>query len=196
MIAILVFVIAYLLGSLQFGILLSRLFGLEDPRKAGSGNSGATNVARTSGKKLGLFVLVGDALKGVVAVLIAQAFGFSELVMAAAGLAAVIGHMYPVYYDFKGGKGVATALGVMIMLSVSAALVALVVMVLVVALTKYVSLGSMLAAIIAVIYMGATHSGHYMIPVIVMAILIIWRHSANIKRLINGRESKFHFRST
>lgn len=195
MVAILVIVIAYLLGSLQFGILFSSLFGLDDPRKSGSGNSGATNVARSSGMKLGLLVLLGDALKGIVAVLIAQAFGFSELVIAASGLAAVIGHMYPVYYDFKGGKGVATALGVIIMLSITAALVAILVMVIVVAVTKYVSLGSILAAIIATVYMGAVHPGHYMIPVIIMAILIIWRHSANIKRLIKGRENKFSLRS-
>jgi glycerol-3-phosphate acyltransferase PlsY len=194
MITALVMIIAYLLGSLQFGVLLSKAFGLTDPRQAGSGNTGATNVARNSGMKIGLLVLLCDLLKGVVAVLLGYVFGLSELGAACAGLAAVIGHMYPAFYQFKGGKGVATALGVVLVLSPMAALVGLVVMVIVVAVTRYISLGSMLAAILATIYMGATHSGHYMIPVIVIAILIIWRHSANIKRLLNGRESKFQFR--
>jgi glycerol-3-phosphate acyltransferase PlsY len=194
MITALVMIIAYMLGSLQFGILLSKAFGLADPRDAGSGNTGATNVARNSGMKFGLLVLLGDLLKGVVAVLLGYAFGLSELGAACAGLAAVIGHMYPAYYQFKGGKGVATALGVVLTLSPLAALIAVIVMVVVVALTRYVSLGSMLAAIIATIFMGITHSGHYMIPVLVITILIIWRHSENIKRLVNGRENKFDFR--
>lgn len=190
MITALVMIIAYMLGSLQFGIVLSRAFGLADPRKIGSGNTGATNVARNSGIKFGLLVLFGDLLKGGVAVLLAYAFGLSELGAACVGMAAVIGHMYPVYYQFNGGKGVATALGVVLTLSPLAAAVAVIVMIAVVALTRYVSLGSMLAAIIATIFMGISHSGHYMIPVIVITILIIWRHSDNIKRLLHGRENK------
>lgn len=195
MLAILVLVIGYLLGSLQFGILLSRALGFGDPRKGGSGNTGATNVARNFGMKMGLLVLLGDMLKGILAVLIAYFFGMSELVAAFAGLAAVVGHMHPVYFGFKGGKGVATALGVIIVLSFPAAIIAVVVMIVVVVLSKYVSLGSMIAAVVATIYMGVNHSGHYMIAVIIMTILIIWRHAPNIKRLIRGTESKFRFKS-
>ena len=127
--------------------------------------------------------------------MVAYLFGMSELVAAFAGLAAVVGHMYPVYFGFKGGKGVATALGVIIVLSFPAAIIAVVVMIVVVVLSKYVSLGSMIAAVVATIYMGITHSGHYMVAVIIMTILIIWRHAPNIKRLIRGTENKFRFKS-
>lgn len=193
MIAVLVIFLAYLLGSLQFGIVLSRLFGKMDPRSVGSGNTGATNVARNSGMKMGLFVLLGDVLKGVLAVLMGYLFGLNEVGAALAGLAAVVGHMYPVYYQFKGGKGVATALGVILTFSISAALVGILIMLVVVAMTKYVSLGSIIATFVATIYIGLTHSGYYMIPIIAIAILIIWRHGENISRLLKGRESKFKF---
>jgi glycerol-3-phosphate acyltransferase PlsY len=193
MIAVLVIFLAYLLGSLQFGIVLSRLFGKMDPRSVGSGNTGATNVARNSGMKMGLFVLLGDVLKGVLAVLMGYLFGLNEVGAALAGLAAVVGHMYPVYYQFKGGKGVATALGVILTFSISAALVGILIMLVVVALTKYVSLGSIIATFVATIYIGLTHSGYYMMPIIAIAILIIWRHGENISRLLKGRESKFKF---
>jgi glycerol-3-phosphate acyltransferase PlsY len=193
MIAVLVIFLEYLLGSLHFGIVLSRLFGKMDPRSVGSGNTGATNVARNSGMKMGLFVLLGDVLKGVLAVLMGYLFGLNEVGAALAGLAAVVGHMYPVYYQFKGGKGVATALGVILTFSISAALVGILIMLVVVALTKYVSLGSIIATFVATIYIGLTHSGYYMMPIIAIAILIIWRHGENISRLLKGRESKFKF---
>jgi glycerol-3-phosphate acyltransferase PlsY len=143
--------------------------------------------------KMGLFVLLGDVLKGVLAVLMGYLFGLNEVGAALAGLAAVVGHMYPVYYQFKGGKGVATALGVILTFSISAALVGILIMLVVVALTKYVSLGSIIATFVATIYIGLTHSGYYMMPIIAIAILIIWRHGENISRLLKGRESKFKF---
>ena len=169
MITVLVVVLGYLLGSLQFGIILSHLFGKTDPRKSGSGNTGATNVARSSGMKIGLLVLLADALKGMVAVWIGYLFGLSELGAALAGLAVVLTFSAP------------------------AALIAVVVMMVVLAICQYVSLGSIIATFVATIYMGLTHSGYYMLPIILIAILIIWRHSDNIARLLKGQESKFKF---
>jgi acyl phosphate:glycerol-3-phosphate acyltransferase len=187
-------VLAYLLGSLQFGILLSSLFGYADPRGSGSGNSGATNVARSSGMKVGLLVLLGDVLKGVVAVVLSRQLGLGELGQALVGLAAVIGHMYPIYYQFKGGKGVATAFGVVCALSLPAALLGIVVMVAVVFLTKYVSLGSMLAGVAIAVYMGVTDFSYATLVIFAMLLLVIWRHSANIQRLLAGSENKFCFK--
>ena len=131
---------AYLLGSISSAILIARLLSLPDPRGQGSGNPGATNMLRIGGKKAAGFTLAGDMLKGLIPVLVGHALNLPLNALILIGFTAFIGHLYPIFFQFKGGKGVATALGVVIVLSPVAALVALVVMVIIVALTKYVSL--------------------------------------------------------
>lgn len=183
-------VFAYALGSLQFGVILSACLGYGDPRKAGSGNTGATNVARNSGTKMGVLVLLADMLKGLLPVLLARYLSFDDFSTALVGLFAVIGHMYPLFYRFKGGKGVATALGVVIALCWPSALLGFAVMLLVVTITRYVSLGSILASVAVAIAISVTHQQE-VYPITVMTALIIWRHRANIERLLRGVENKF-----
>lgn len=190
--------IAYLLGSIPFGYLLVRTFRGDDIRASGSGNIGATNVARSGAMGLGIATLVLDALKGCAAVWIARAlvhsFPLQYKAAALAGLFAVLGHVFPVWLGFRGGKGVATALGVFLMFAPGATLVAVLVFAGVVIATKYVSLGSIIGA--AVLAMLAVCTGGRHDPVtnlcyISIALLVIWKHSANIQRLRAGTESKF-----
>lgn len=184
---------AYLLGSISFGILISKCFGLADPRTVGSGNPGATNVLR-SGKKLAAFLtLLGDALKGWLPVWLALQSNMLMWVVSWVGIAVFLGHLYPIYFKFKGGKGVATALGVMVAISPLLGLAAFVTWVIVFAFSRYASLASIVAALFVPL-----HSYYYLRPyedyflmLIVLSLMLIWRHRGNIEKLLNGTESGF-----
>ena len=193
--------IAYLLGSVPFGYILVRTFRGEDIRSSGSGNIGATNVARSGAKGLGIATLVLDTLKGWLAVYIAQRlalhyglFPQGYDVAALAGLFAVLGHMFPVWLGFRGGKGVATALGVFLALVPGITLVGVLVFAAVVALTRFVSLGSIIGAAVLGILAACFDGRHRVIVDVVylaIALLVIWKHSGNIARLRAGTESRF-----
>lgn len=184
---------AYLIGSIAFGILMSKAFGLPDPRTVGSGNPGATNVAR-SGKKLpAILTLLGDAFKGWFPVWLALQSNMLMWVVAGVGLAVFFGHLYPIYHRFKGGKGVATALGVMLAISPLLGLAALFTWVIVFAISRYSSLGAIVAAALSPMYAWFLLSAYkdYIITVTVMSIFLIWRHRTNIQKLLAGTESGF-----
>lgn len=183
---------AYLLGSIAFGILVSRLFGLPDPRTVGSGNIGATNVMR-SGKKLAAFLtLAGDVFKGWLPVWLALQSNMLMWVVAASGLAVFFGHLYPIFYKFRGGKGVATALGVMLGISPTLALAAVVTWLVVFLISRYSSLAALVAALLAPVYAWFLLPYKLYIGVItVMSIFLIWRHRSNIQKLLAGTESGF-----
>ncbi len=187
-----VFIIAsYLLGSVPSGIVISRLMGKGDPRKSGSGNIGATNVGRTSGKLAGALTLLGDVLKGGVPVLLSLIYYPESLFVSLVGLAAFLGHLFPVYLGFKGGKGVATGLGVMVVICPLATLLSAFVFIVTAALKKYVSLASMLAAAMLPVFMSFDPRGrNYVGMGVVVAVLVIWKHKDNIKRLVAGTENR------
>ena len=190
---------AYLIGSISFAVVTSRLFGLPDPRSYGSGNPGATNVLRTGKKAAAALTLIGDAAKGALAVLLARwvdaLLSIGDGVVAGAALAAFVGHLYPVYFGFKGGKGVATAFGIVLALSPWLALVAFVVFLGVVLLTRFVSLASMLGSVAAAGYAAVLFGpGWITAAVVSMAMLIVWRHRANVRRLLAGEESRIALR--
>ena len=199
-----VVVLAYLLGSIPFGYLIVRLRGGGDVRETGSGGTGATNVTRRAGRAAGILTLALDALKGAAAVIVARylladGFGVNWWV-AAAALAAVTGHVFPVWLRFRGGKGVATGLGVFLSLAPLAVLCALPIFVLVVWATRYVSLGSMTAAALVPVFVwllgrGSATAEEGLVPVLVAAAagaaLIILMHRANIGRLMRGTENKW-----
>jgi glycerol-3-phosphate acyltransferase PlsY len=182
-------VAAYLLGSVSFGILVSRLAGLPDPRSYGSNSPGATNVLRSGRKVIAALTLAGDAGKGFVAVWLALAFAPATAVYA--GVAAFIGHLYPVFHRFRGGKGVATAVGVLFAFDAWLGLAALATWAVIVAFFRYVSLASMVAALFAVFYSFWLFGlAPVTAAVSVMAALLIWRHEGNIRRLLAGTESR------
>lgn len=192
-------IIAYLIGSINSSILISKAVMGKDIRESGSGNAGATNMLRTMGKKYAIITLVIDILKGVVALLLAMLaikFGAYAVSMYIAGVAVVVGHNFPVFFGFKGGKGVATSLGVILLLDWKIGLITLVIALAIMAVSKYVSLGSVMAAlvfvIIQIVVMIATDSFDItrFICVVILGGLLIIRHRANIKRLLNGTENK------
>jgi glycerol-3-phosphate acyltransferase PlsY len=189
---IIVVIAAYLLGSIPTGLLLARAFGV-DIRTAGSGNIGATNVYRTLGKRVGIMTLVGDCLKGMLPVLAAHhLFGFSVEWLALTGLAAFLGHVYTIFLRFKGGKGVATALGVFLALSPLSVLAALAVFVLVLWKWRYVSLASITAAAsIPVIIALLDQRPVIILMSIAIAVIVIVKHRDNISRLRAGIENRF-----
>jgi acyl phosphate:glycerol-3-phosphate acyltransferase len=193
-------VAAYLIGSIPFGIPLAKIFGGVDVRKAGSGNIGATNVARVAGPLPGILTLVLDALKGVAAVWLAARFANdSAMWMTLAGLSALIGHCFPVWLRFHGGKGVATAAGMFLALCWPAALGAIGVFILVVLFSRFVSLGSVSAAAAMPLLIYLLWAPHHAPPLIVTfgafaaAMLVVYKHDANIQRLVEGREPRFSF---
>ncbi len=208
--------ISYLIGSVNFSIILSRAVSGKDIRQSGSGNAGATNMLRTHGVGMGVLTLLLDVSKGVAAVLIARLILtvsqrlspdlynalFASALTYLAGLFVILGHSFPVFFAFKGGKGVATALGVVMMLNWKAGLVVLIIALIIMAVTRYVSLGSILAAALFVIldisYMFFTNSWSIaqIICVILMGAVIILRHHANIKRLMSGTENKLGAKKT
>lgn len=196
--------VAYLLGSIPTGYLLVRFFRHEDVRAKGSGNIGATNVARSGGKGLGIATLVLDALKGAVAVTVAahmaRTTGFPNGydLEAMAGLIAVLGHIFPVWLGFRGGKGVATALGVFLSLMPLTAVFAVLIFATVFALTRYVSLASMIsAASLAILCVVFDSRRRFIVDLVYIAIplLVIAKHHANISRLLNRTEPKFGTKS-
>ncbi|HEU4837378.1 MAG TPA: glycerol-3-phosphate 1-O-acyltransferase PlsY [Pyrinomonadaceae bacterium] len=191
MIKIIVVVIAYLLGSIPFGYLIVRSRSGADIRQTGSGGTGATNVSRRAGKAAGVLTLLLDAAKGSVAVLIAKAVAGDEWVIAAAAIAALVGHIFPVWLGFRGGKGVATGVGIFLMLAPVALLCAGVIFVAIVALTRYVSLGSIIAAILIPVFVWLLNDSRpLLIAAIAGAALIVFAHRGNIQRLSSGTESR------
>jgi glycerol-3-phosphate acyltransferase PlsY len=187
--------IGYLLGSLPFAVIVSRLFGLKDPRSFGSGNPGATNVLRTGNKPAAALTLLGDAAKGALAVWLANrygpAFGVGELGTALTGLAAFLGHLYPLFLRFKGGKGVATFLGVVLAFNPWAFLIAGIVWLMIAGFFRYSSAASIAAAGMAPLaqLIGWGFSPAFGV-MLVMTGLLVWRHKTNLSNLLAGRERK------
>jgi glycerol-3-phosphate acyltransferase PlsY len=193
-------VAAYLLGTIPFGLLLGKVFGGADVRKAGSGNIGATNVARVAGPVAGVFTLALDAAKGAAAVWMAARFtNDSAAWMVIAGLAALVGHCFPIWLGFRGGKGVATAAGVFLVLCPLALLGSLTLFILVVLFWRYVSLGSIAAAAAIPLLVYFLWAPHHAPPLTVTfgalaaALLVVYKHDANIQRLVEGREPRLSF---
>jgi acyl phosphate:glycerol-3-phosphate acyltransferase len=183
--------LAYLLGSLSTAVIVSRLAGLPDPREQGSKNPGATNVLRLGGKKAAAITLAGDALKGWLPVLLATALKVSPEILAAVGLVAFLGHLYPIFFGFKGGKGVATALGVLSGFSGWVGLAVLGTWLAMAALFRFSSLAALTAATLAPVYIWfLLHSPVLTGAALTMTFLLISRHRANIERLLKGEESR------
>lgn len=186
---------AYLLGSLSFAVIISRLMGMPDPRAYGSGNPGATNVLRSGRKSAAAFTLLGDMLKGLVAVLLARAlapvFSLPEDVVLLCGLAVFIGHLFPVFFSFKGGKGVATALGVLIGFNFWLGLACLGTWVVMALLVRISSLSALTTAVLAPVYAGLLMGwGNSAIAVLAISLLLIYRHKSNILKLLAGQETR------
>jgi len=196
-------VVAYLLGSIPFGLLVGSVFGGRDVRKSGSGNIGATNVSRVAGPVAGILTLLLDGAKGSVAVLAAGRLTEDSAVwMIVAGILALLGHCYPLWLHFKGGKGVATAAGVFLVLCPLALFSALAVFILVVAFWRFVSLGSLAAAAAIPLLMYFLWAPHHAPPLVVtfgslgISALVMYKHDANMQRLVEGTEAKFSFRKS
>ena len=200
-------VIAYLIGSVNFSVILSKKMAGFDVREKGSGNAGTTNMLRSVGKKAAALTLICDVLKGVVAILIAIFIGWAfkienqSLLVQIAGIAVVLGHTFPIFFGFKGGKGVATSLGILVMSNWQIGLICLVFGVLLIALTRMVSLGSCAAAVLFPVltlfitdnYIVSQGSG-YLIYSIILAVIVLFNHRSNIKRIMNGTENRISFK--
>lgn len=188
-------VAAYLIGSLSFAVIVSKFYGLDDPRSYGSGNPGATNVLRSGRKKAAALTLLGDALKGLVAVLLARwlqsHFGLADEVVAAVAVAVLAGHMWPLFFGFKGGKGVATALGVLLALSWPVALICAAVWLIMAFGLKISSLAALAATVISPLAaMFLVQQPSWQATIAVIAALVLLRHRSNIQNLLSGKESK------
>ena len=183
-------IFAYLLGSLSFAIVLSRLTGSPDPRMSGSGNAGATNMLRLAGKKLAVLTLLGDLCKGVLPVLLASQLGLTIQQQAWIGTCAVVGHMYPLYFHFRGGKGVATAAGMLMALYPPAALLAAIAWLLTFQLTRTSSLAALIATPLT-LPLFAWLEPAALLPMSALTALIVWRHRSNLRDLMAGRERHF-----
>ena len=207
---IIIAIIAYLIGSVNFSVIISKRVAGFDVREKGSGNAGSTNVLRTVGKKAAVLTLICDILKGVISILIAIFIGSivkdvnKELLVQIAGIAVVLGHTFPIFFGFKGGKGVATSLGVILMSNWQIGLICLVFALVLMALTRMVSLGSCGAAVlfpVLTLFMNENYtvltdgkSGKtYFIYSIILAIIVLYNHRSNIKRILNGTENKLSF---
>lgn len=203
-------IIAYLIGSVNFSVIISKKMAGFDVREKGSGNAGSTNVLRTVGKKAAVLTLICDILKGVISILISIFIGSivkdvnKELLVQIAGIAVVLGHTFPIFFGFKGGKGVATSLGVILMSNWQIGLICLVFALVLMALTRMVSLGSCGAAVlfpVLTLFMNENYtvltdgkSGKtYFIYSIILAIIVLYNHRSNIKRILNGTENKLSF---
>ena len=204
---IIVTVIAYLLGSISFSVIISKKIAGFDVREKGSGNAGSTNVLRTVGKKAAVLTLICDVLKGVVAVLIATLVGKiwkeldGALLVQLAGIFVIIGHTFPIFFKFKGGKGVATSLGVLLITNWQIGLICLVFALVLMALTQMVSVGSIGAAIlypVLTIFITQNYivTGNYIISSIIIAVLVVFNHRSNVKRLLSGTENRINLKST
>ncbi|WP_416559042.1 glycerol-3-phosphate 1-O-acyltransferase PlsY [Limnohabitans sp. yimb22184] len=191
---------SYLMGSLSFAVIVSRLMGLNDPRSYGSKNPGATNVLRSGSKKAAILTLLLDAFKGWLPVALVLTYGpeqgLGASTAALAGLAAFLGHLYPVFFGFVGGKGVATAVGVLVGVNGSLALATVLSFAIVLYFSRYVSLASMVAAVFAPVFylfgdgVAWQATSPEVLSLAVMALLLVWRHRENINRLLAGTESK------
>lgn len=207
---IIIAVIAYLIGSINFSIILSKRMAGFDIREKGSGNAGTTNMLRAVGKKAAVITLICDILKGVVSILIAVLAGKivknldNVLLVQLAGIFVIIGHTFPVFFKFKGGKGIATALGVLLMINWQIGLICLIFALVLMALTKMVSVGSIAAAILFPIlvafidqnYIVQTSNSNwsYLVFSIIVALLVIFNHRANVQRILNGTENRLSFK--
>ncbi len=182
---------AYLIGSLSSAVVLCKVAGLPDPRTQGSGNPGATNVLRIGGKKLAATVLVIDVLKGVIPVVIGRLLGMDQVLLAAIALLAFMGHLYPVFFQFKGGKGVATALGAFLALSPLLALAGLMTWLVVFLISRISSLSAICAALLTPVYsLWLIDSVMPRWLILIISLLLVWRHRSNIQRLLSGEEKK------
>ena len=204
---IIVGIIAYLIGSISFSVIVSKQMAGFDVREKGSGNAGSTNVLRTVGKKAALITLICDILKGVVAIAIAVLVGLmvksetidDALLVQIASVAVIIGHTFPIFFKFKGGKGVATSLGVILILNWKVGLICLIFALSLMILSRIVSLGSISAAILFAILAipfedGFIIEGNYFVFALIMAFIVIFNHRTNVKRLINGTENRLSFK--
>ena len=204
---IIVTLVAYLLGSISFSVIISKKMAGFDVREKGSGNAGTTNMLRSVGKKAAVITLVCDILKGVVSIIIAIIVGNiaknldRELLLQIAGIAVVLGHTFPIFFGFKGGKGVATSLGVLLMTNWQIGLICLVFALVLMALSKMVSLGSVGAAILFPVLVLFIHTNFtvsegssYLIYSIILAVIVAFNHRSNIKRILNGTENKLSFK--
>lgn len=187
-------VLAYVIGSISSAIVVSRLFGLKDPRQVGSGNPGATNVLRYGGKRAAIITLLGDILKGVIPVVIARLLTDDAGILALVMLLAFLGHLYPVFHSFKGGKGVATAFGVLTALQPWIG-VALIATWLTMALVfRYSSLSAIVSALLTPLYVWWLLPGAaFFYAVLIMTALLLWRHRSNVESLLAGKEGKIKF---
>ncbi len=203
---LIVAIVAYLLGSISFSVIISKKMAGFDVREKGSGNAGATNMLRSVGKKAAALTLLGDATKGVVAVLFAVLVGAiaknsdKALLVQIAGILVVIGHTFPIFFEFKGGKGVATALGVLLMTNWKIGLICLVFALVLMALSRMVSLGSVGAAILFPVLVLFIHSNFtvsegssYFVYSIILAVIVLFNHRSNIQRILSGTENKLNF---
>jgi len=191
MITIIIFiVIAYLCGSLSSAVIIAKLMGLPDPRTKGSGNPGTTNMLRLGGRTAAILTLLGDALKGFIPVLIAYLFNVEGLALGFVAFAAFLGHLYPVFFKFQGGKGVATFLGSMFALSIPIAIAVVLTWLVIALLFRFASLAAIIATLIAPLYAIIFKEYGLIIPILAMTLLVIWRHRGNIQRLRFGTESK------
>jgi len=183
--------LAYLLGSISSAIVVSRIMGLPDPRTMGSGNPGATNVLRTGSKKAAAITLIGDALKGLIPVLLAKWLDVEPNIIALVAAAAFLGHLYPIFFNFKGGKGVATALGVFLGISFPVGLMLAASWLLIAYTTKISSISALIAACLSPVYIyfvvGETV---YTVMAVFLSVLLVYRHKSNIQDLLSGKEGK------
>ena len=204
---IIVVIISYLLGSISFSVIISKKLAGFDVREKGSGNAGATNMLRSVGIKGAVLTLIGDCLKGIVAILVAVIAGKiaqnadKALLVQLAGIAVVLGHTFPIFFNFKGGKGVATALGVVLVTNWQIGLICLVFALVLMVLSRMVSLGSVGACVlfpVLVLFIKnnyiVTEGSSYLIYSIILAIIVAFNHRSNIKRLLNGTENKISFK--
>ncbi len=181
---------AYLIGSISSAIIICRLMGLPDPREQGSGNPGATNVMRIGGKKAAAITLLGDSLKGLIPVYAANVLGLSLELVAATGLAAFIGHLYPVFFSFKGGKGVATSVGVLLGFSWLLGFAFMATWLLIYKLGKISSLSALVASILSPVFAWLIVGDKAIVAAsVMMTVFLLWRHRCNIQRVLAGEES-------
>lgn len=183
-------IIAYLIGSISSAVIICHIAGIPDPRIEGSKNPGATNVLRIGGKKLGILTLLADVIKGIIPVAAALMIDSNPYTVGPVMLAVFLGHLYPIFFKFVGGKGVATAFGAIMTVSWITGVLLLLIWGLVFFLTRFASLASIITAILAPICIFFFQSVEYILPVSLISLLLIWRHRSNIRRLMNGTEPK------
>lgn len=198
-------IIAYAIGSINFSVIFSRKFAGFDVREKGSGNAGTTNMLRSVGKKAAIITLICDILKGVISILIAILIGNivknvdKALLVQIAGIFVVLGHTFPIFFEFRGGKGVATALGIILLTNWQIGLICLLFGIVLIALTKMVSLGSIMSAVLYPILTIFIHNnyiveGNYIVFGIILGVFVVFNHRANLKRILNGTENKISFK--